>query len=81
MPLRAPLGARLLGFPLITAVASWADALVFSFQGLIQNSPGSGVVPLDTMGSVNPNFFFETLNSQFQAFNNVTPPVLCKRRA
>ena len=49
-----------------------ADNLVFSFQGLIQNSPGSGVIPPDTMGSAGTSLFFEVLNSQFQAYSTTT---------
>src|SRR5215472_11513552 len=49
-----------------------ADSLVFSFQGLIQNTPGAGVIPPDTMGSAGTSLFFEVLNSQFQAYSTTT---------
>jgi hypothetical protein len=57
---------------LLAAGTARADSIAFQFSGLKQSAPGSGVIPPDTMGSVGPNFFFETLNSQFQAYSTST---------
>src|SRR5579864_8172162 len=60
-------------FTLWFSLAVRADTV--SFAGLIQNSPGSGVIPPDTMGAVGPNVFFETLNSAFQSYSLTGTPI------
>ena len=51
-------GAGIVIFTLFAAVPARADTLVFSFQGLIQNSPGAGVIPPDTIGFAGTSLFF-----------------------